>query len=216
MIRSRRFFSGPPARVGPMIHGAVPLTSQRDEDEEMRLMAAVATGERSAQTALLERLAPRVRRLALMLARSSADADDAAQQALLEILRSSGNYRTPGNLVAWSDRIAARTVLHLRRQERARESLLARWLSPGTQPWGGADHAVGLETAGLEALFRTLSHARREVMVLRHALGYSPEEIAELTGAPLGTVKDRLAAGRKQLRQLLERDRKGLERGGPR
>jgi RNA polymerase sigma-70 factor (ECF subfamily) len=148
-----------------------------------------------------------------MLARTSADADDAAQQALLEILRSSASYRTPGNLGAWSDRIAARTVLHLRRQERSRENILTRWLSPGTQPWGGDDHAVGLETAGIEALFRTLSHDRREAMVLRHALGYSPEEIADMTGAPLGTVKDRLAAGRKQLRRLLERDRKRLEGG---
>ncbi len=213
----RELFSVRNRLPGPWSIQLVPLTLAIDEDEDLRLMAAVAAGERSAQTRLLERIAPRVHRLALLLTRSPADADDAAQLALLEILRSAGSFGAPANLVAWSDRIAARVVLESRRRERFRESLLFRWLTPGAQPWGGEGHvSAAQDGVGLAALFAKLSPERREVVVLRHALGYSQDEIAGLTGAPVGTVKDRLTAARKQLRRLLERDSKRLERGGER
>ncbi len=190
------------------------LTSQPDEDDDVRLMAQVALGEPRAQAALVKRLAPRVRRLTTLLARSAADADDGAQLALLEILRSAGSFKTSGSLASWSDRIVARTVLRLRRRERTQRNLLERWLSPGTQPWGGEAEAAGREAAGLDTLFARLSQERREALVLRHALGYSPDEIAELTATPLGTVKDRLVAARRQMRLLLEKDARQSERGG--
>jgi DNA-directed RNA polymerase specialized sigma24 family protein len=50
--------------------------------------------------------------------------------------------------------------------------------------------------------------------VLRHLAEYSVEEIAELTGAPPGTVKDRLVSARKQLRTWLRRDAANRRRGG--
>lgn len=212
--------SPPPTKFRPEypVHchdtlGPVPLTSQPNEDEDLLLMAAVASGERRAQATLVRRLAPRVRRLTALLARSSADADDAAQLALLEILRSAESFRTPGNLASWGDRIAARTVFQLRRRERLHQTLLARWLSPGMLPWGSHSEASAEESVGLEKLFTRLSQERREALVLRHALGYSPEEIAKLTGAPLGTVKDRLVTARRQLRTMLEKDALKSERG---
>lgn len=190
----------------------MPLTSQPDEADDLRLMTAVASGERRAQAILVERLAPRVRRVTGLLSRSRADADDAAQVALLEILRSAETFKVAGNLAGWGDRIAARTVLEMHRRERSRRNLLVRWLSPGVLPWGSHTEHPALELAGLETLFVLLSQERREALVLRHALGYSPEEIATLTGAPLGTVKDRLVAARKQLRSLIEKDALQCER----
>ncbi len=176
-------------------------------------MAAVASGEHRAQAILVRRLAPRVRRLTALLACSEADADDAAQLALLEILRSAQSFEAPGNLARWGDRIAARTVFQLRRRERLHQTLLARWLSPGMLPWGSPAETLGRESVGLEKLFTRLSQDRREALVLRYALGYSPEEIAKLTGAPLGTVKDRLVAARRQLLTMLEKDALKSERG---
>jgi RNA polymerase sigma factor (sigma-70 family) len=61
-----------------------------------------------------------------------------------------------------------------------------------------------------------LSDDRRRAFVLHHALDLSVQEIAELTGVPAGTVKDRLVTARKQLRTLLERESTRLEEGmGP-
>ena len=60
----------------------------------------------------------------------------------------------------------------------------------------------------LDEYLAQLPAARREVLVLKHALGYTTEEIAELTDKPVGTVKDRLVAARKQIRRLIVRELK--------
>jgi RNA polymerase sigma-70 factor (ECF subfamily) len=154
--------------------------------------------------------------VAQLLCRARADADDAAQLALLEILRSAQGFRVATSLERWADRITVRTALRLRRREAIRSNLLVRWMSPGSLPWGspGVSHAP--ERLGLEALLARLPFERREALVLRHALGYSVEEIAELTAAPTGTVKDRLVSARKELRRMLDKDlRRAARKGTP-
>ena len=47
------------------------------------------------------------------------------------------------------------------------------------------------------------------------ALGYTIEEIAELTDAPVGTVKDRLVVARRELRSMLEREARRNRSGTP-
>jgi DNA-directed RNA polymerase specialized sigma24 family protein len=43
-------------------------------------------------------------------------------------------------------------------------------------------------------------------LVLKHVLGCTVEEIAEMTDSPVGTVKDRLTTARRQIRKLIQRD----------
>jgi len=177
-------------------------------------MARVSAKDPVAERILVRRLSGRVARLARLLSGPSVDADDAAQLALLEILGSAGTVRVAASLEAWADRITVRTVARLVRRESAHKSLLARWIVPGELPWGRRDDAA-TEPLGLDAMLARLSAERREALVLRHALEYSVEEIAELTGAHVGTVKDRLVAGRKEIRKALERDARRAERRRP-
>src|SRR5690606_27390437 len=51
-----------------------------------------------------------------------------------------------------------------------------------------------------------LPETRRVALVLRHVMGYSIDEIAELTGVSPNTVKDRLLQGREQLRKNIRRE----------
>jgi RNA polymerase sigma-70 factor, ECF subfamily len=198
----------PPSASSGSASGAQP-------DVDAGLMAAVAAKDPKAQRRLVERLGARVRRLTGLLCIGAADADDAAQLAMLEILRSASTFRQPANLRAWADRITVRTTLREQRRERWRRSALLRWLSPGVLPWGNAALPGATERLGVDALLAEISPERRHAFVLRHALEYTVEEIADLTEAPPGTVKDRLVAGRKQLRLLLERDERRLRaRGG--
>lgn len=173
---------------------------------DLALMSAVAERDAAAQTALVERLSTRVLRVSRLLCRSQADAEDAAQLALLEILRSAERFRVEASLERWADRITARTALRVNKRERQRAQLLERWLSPGRFPWGTPLHTSGEGSAGVDAYLTRLSPKRREAFILRHALEYSVDEIADLTGAPPGTVKDRLVNARKQLRKMLERE----------
>lgn len=168
------------------------------------LMAAVAAKDPRAQEQLVRRLSRRVRRVSRALCGTQADADDTAQLAMLEILRSGGNYRVEASIELWADRITIRCALRALRHERRRQGLLRRWLVPGRLPWGTTGEVKDSERPGIERLLSKISYERREALVLRHALEYSVDEIARLTGAPRGTVKDRLATGKKQLRRLLE------------
>lgn len=133
------------------------------------------------------------------------DAEDAAQNGMMEILRSAGSFRGD-NLTAWADRIAVRTAMRHARQRRVRaarhEELepdeLAS-LPPEPTP------TPALPRPLLEYL-RELPEARRVALVLRHVMGYSVAEIADLTEVSPNTVKDRLTHARADLRKRLRRD----------
>jgi RNA polymerase sigma-70 factor, ECF subfamily len=178
---------------------------------DVELMAAVAARDPAAQREVLSRLGGRVRKITGLLCRERADAEDAAQTALMAILKSADGFRVATSLERWAERITVRTTLRASRRERNRRGLLERWLAPNRLPWGGETSS---EPLGLEALFERLSPERRRAFVLHHALGYTIEEIAELSGAPLGTVKDRLVTARRELRTMIEREARRGKRGG--
>jgi len=192
-----------------------PVVTPPEPEADVKLMAAVAAKDPAAQRQLLERVGRRVRGVTGLLCRSAADADDAAQLSLIEILKSAGSFRTATSLERWAERIAVRTTMRSARRERERRGLMVRWISPGSLPWGRTAAASSSEQVGVDALLERLSPERRRVFVLRHALDYTVEEIAELTDTPVGTVKDRLVSARKQLRGFIEREaRRSSRRGG--
>jgi RNA polymerase sigma-70 factor (ECF subfamily) len=196
--------------VGALVVLSGPSQSTRD----LKLMAAVAARDAHAQTELVLRLAARVRRLTRLLCRAGGDADDAAQMALLEILRSASSFRTDTSLERWADRITSRVTFRLARRERQRRGLFRRWFAPGLALFGDGAIVSPGDDLSVHALLDRLSDERRTAFVLRHLAEYSIEEIAELTGAPPGTVKDRLVSARKQLRSWLRKDATIRHRGG--
>jgi RNA polymerase sigma-70 factor, ECF subfamily len=192
-----------PAQVEGIRDRVESLVTLPDAQADVELMAAVAANDPSAQRAVAQRLAPRVRKVAGLLCRSAADADDAAQAALIEILRSAASFRVATSLERWADRVTVRTTLRTARRERSRRGLLERWVPADLLPWGAPSVRSALEEVSLDTLLNRLSNERFHAFVLHHALDYTVEEIAELTGTPPGTVKDRLVMARKQLRKLL-------------
>jgi RNA polymerase sigma-70 factor (ECF subfamily) len=153
---------------------------------------------------LVDRLAGRVRGIALSILGNQADADDAMQAIFVELMRSLGTFRG-GKLVAWADTIAVRTAVRHARHRRVRGArdadidpeVLASDLRPPAQ------HNVPRPI--LEYLAE-LPETRRVALVLRHVMGYSVDEIAELTGVSSNTVKDRLVTAREQVRKSLRRE----------
>lgn len=197
------FFPTEPRPLGH--YSCVPMVTP-EPDGASQLMALVAAKDARAQEVLVRRAYGRVRRLARYLCGSDADADDVAQQAILELLRSAGTLRFETSLERWIDRITVRSALSAIRREKRRNGLLSRWLVPGRLPWGSESQVSTDEPAKLETLLSRLPHERREAMIMRHGLGYTVDEIAELTNTPRGTVKDRLVSGKKQLRRWLKKE----------
>lgn len=176
-------------------------------EPDYALALAASQGDRQAAETLTRRVLPTVRRVARALLANRSDAEDATQLALLEVLRAAHAYRGTGPLESWARRIASRAVLrHARR---------ARGSKPETAPH---DEDVDprrtmLRTTVLEALPRPLEayleelpEVQRVALVLRHALGHTVPEIADVTHAPIPTVKSRIKKAHQELRRLIRRD----------
>jgi RNA polymerase sigma-70 factor (ECF subfamily) len=185
---------------------------------DLGLMKLVASGDTRAQRVLAHRLASRVQRVAQRLLNQRADADDAAQLALIEILRSAESFRDESSIERWADRITVRTALRFARDQRKRPWYLGGRVDAELVRAEVEDSIPREDTPRrLDAYLNELPTARREVLVLKHALGYTTDEIAELLDTPIGTVKDRLVAARKQIRKLIVRElRAGIRTEGER
>jgi RNA polymerase sigma-70 factor (ECF subfamily) len=173
-------------------------------------MELVATSDERAQRLLVERLMARVRTATRALLRNQADAEDAAQLCMLEVLRSADRFRGEheGSLEAWCDRITVRTALRYARKRRQAEAAIDGRSDPDLVAAGSVGSQLREEIVGEVSVYlERLSQVRREALVLRHVLGYTVEEIAELTGVSQNTVKDRLVHARREFRKLIRRER---------
>lgn len=179
---------------------------------ELESVRRAATGDTRAQAWLARRVVGRVRRVARALARNAADADDAAQLSLIEVLRSAHTYRGEAGLDAWAGRIAARTTLrHLARERRVADPVVAE------APALPAPAAEGLHEAlprDLRCYLDQLPEVQRSAIVLHHALGHSLDEVAEMAEVSPNTIKGRLRLGLAALRKLVRRDQAIGHRGG--
>jgi RNA polymerase sigma-70 factor (ECF subfamily) len=180
------------------------VASSADNDSVAKLRVMPPISEEVVEACA--RLRPRIARIARALLRDAADADDATQASLLEILRSAPRYRGDGSFDGWADRIAVRTTIRVARQRRVR-GLRIEAAEPDSLPSEPAPESYRDELPrDVKEYLGDLPEARRTALVLRHALGYSIDEIAELTGVSPNTVKDRLLAAREQVRKLVRRD----------
>jgi RNA polymerase sigma-70 factor (ECF subfamily) len=167
--------------------------------DDIELMAQVARGDAAAQRTLVRRLLRRIERVCRALLRNRYDADDAVQLSVLEILKSAGNYRGESSLERWVDRITARTALRAVASERRAH-----------RPPIDEEERIAPANAEHSLLARQyldrLSDRQRSVLILRHGLEYSVDEIAEIAGISPNTVKDRLLRGRSALRRFFRHD----------
>lgn len=182
-----------------------PMNAEKPKDS-LELVTLAASGDPEARRALVARLRPRVQSIAIAILGNLPDAEDAAQAIMLEILSSAHGYRGE-NLLAWADRIAARTAMRHARKRRVRAAQCEADLDVDdltrTATESFADHEIPRPLAQYLA---ALPEARRVALVLRHVMDYSVDEIAELTGVSRNTVKDRLLHAREQMRRLIRRD----------
>lgn len=179
-------------------------------------MVRVAAGERQAQRTLAARLSGRARRVARSLLRDAADADDAAQAALVEILKSAGNYKALGSIERWADRVVARMALLLARQRRRSvdridyDASLEDIADLESEPQSTDDLARPMKD-----YLDCIPEPIRQALVLRHSFGYSLEEIGELLGVTPNAAKKRVSRGHQALRRMVRKDRVvGLYVGG--
>jgi RNA polymerase sigma-70 factor (ECF subfamily) len=172
--------------------------------EDAELAALAHAGDREAFGELVQRYAGQARRVARALLGNEADADDAAQDAFLSALKNLGRYDPGRPFGPWLLRIVANAATDRRRRRQVRE---AEPIPQHTAAGGrGPDQAAvwsDFETA-LEAALGRLPERRRMAVVLFDVEGYSHQEIAEVLGVPVGTVRSDVFHARRTLRKALE------------
>jgi len=146
------------------------------------------------------------------------EAEDIAQEAFVKAYRNLPSFRGASSFQTWLYRIASNLTIDAVRRRRRRdntfsldapvdseEGQMARELEDTSLPGPVGD----LETAELQGqvheAIQQLSPKLRSVVVLYELQGLSYEEIAEILGCPLGTVKSRLFNARMELKGKLER-----------
>lgn len=184
-----------------------------DEDafsSDQALMQAVAEGHAGARRRLAYRLVHRTRRIARALLGNGADADDAAQQALFEILAAAPGYRAEASIETWSKRITVRVCLKVARTRGGRAVIDVDAIP---SDFGSVGLADGLPHP-VQTYLDRLPDAQRIALVMRYSLDLGLPEIAERTGVTIATVRYRLWTGLKRLRAWIDRDVRPSRRGG--
>ena len=136
---------------------------------------------------------------------------DLTQEVFIKVYNSLNRYRSEFKFSTWIYKIAHNAAIdHLRRH-----SVREQTLSGSVE---GERREITIESKRLtpeqeserkerrmeiESVVQLLQPAYRELIVLRHSHDLSYDEIAEVTGLPLGTVKNRLFRAREAMRDLL-------------
>ena len=131
-------------------------------------------------------------------------AEDATQQALLDIWRDLPHLRDPARFDAWSYRLLVRACYAEGRRTRQWTPNLR--LLPADEPMGTDALSSVVDRDQLERGFRRLSIDHRAVVVLHHYLELPLEMVADVLGVPIGTVRSRLHHAMRGLRAALDAD----------
>ena len=183
---------------------------------ELALIEGLKSGRESAYEQLISQYQQPVHSLVYRLLNDPSEAGDVVQEVFVKVFRNVHAFRGQSSLKTWIYRIALNEAHNRRRwfqRHRKREVELERDESMtgmplretlsdrGTSPF---ESALSMETRELlaEAL-ETLPPNFREAVVLRDVEDLSYEEISEVTGLNLGTVKSRILRGREALRHEL-------------
>jgi RNA polymerase sigma-70 factor (ECF subfamily) len=182
-----------------------PLVTHRDD---LELTVAVARGDAIAAEKFVRRAVTTVRRVARAMIADRSEADDAIQLALLELMHATKTYRGVGSLDGWIRRVASRAVLRHARKARTSRLRAAPVDEHTDTREGECKHDTVLESLPrpLEYYLGALPETQRVAMLLRHALGHTIVEIAEITEAPVPTVRSRIKKAQQELRRLIQRD----------
>ena len=185
------------------MHKMVPIGTPADAD----LVVAAQHGDVGALGLLLARHQPTMRAVALSILGYGPEAEDALQDAALVVLRRVADIRDPHAVMPWLHAVVRNTCrMHLRSKTPVPVSDVESVLPPAVE----RDPAALLDTHGMRdwvwCAIEELSPALRLVTILRYFTGITAyDQLAEVCGVPIGTVRSRLSQARSKLHDALLR-----------
>jgi RNA polymerase sigma-70 factor (ECF subfamily) len=189
------------------------------------LVQRAQAGDREALSALVQSQQTYVYSIAMSLMHNPADAADMTQEAFVRLLRSLGTYRAETKFTTWLYRLVTNICLDgLRRRGRPVDSLDASAstqggddaLTPGERladndRWTQPEEEIQLRESAAEvrAALETLPPQQRLALTLHYFQDQRYEDIAEVMGLPLNTVKSHIRRGKERLALMLSNPAEG-------
>jgi len=193
-----------------------------DASSETILIDRLRNGEAAALEDLMGRYAGRVFRVARGITRTDADAEEVVQDVFLTVARKIDGFEGRAALGTWIYRVTTNAALIKRRGKQAQleislEEHLPTFKEDGHREgdrsylladWSQTPEAELLEGEARGVLTRAidqLPESYRAVLILRDVEDLSNEEVTEILGESISTVKSRLHRARMALREQLTR-----------
>jgi RNA polymerase sigma-70 factor, ECF subfamily len=192
-------------------------SKSRDQKDDYKLIRAFQNGEKAAFDALVLRYKERVFNLCIRFLGDYHEAEDTAQDVFVKVYNSLKKFRFESSFFTWLYRIAVNSCknrvnsLEFRfRKSNARIDISDDALkgfereNMADQPLNPAAELQNKEMMKiLQKAINSLPSDQKAVVILRDIQGMSYEEITDITGFKLGTIKSRLSRARNSLREKL-------------
>jgi RNA polymerase sigma-70 factor (ECF subfamily) len=190
------------------------------QSEEAALIAELRSGSEEAFAWLIARYHQPIYSLLARTVQDRTEAADLAQEVFVKVFRGVGKFHGESSLRTWIYRIALHEASNQRRwwmRHKQREipieqemtegdcgvpaRLKEMLVDPAESPYDAAVHSEN--RARVEAALNLVPEPFRTTLILRDIEGFVYEEVAEMQGVNLGTVKSRLVRGRAHLKAIL-------------
>jgi len=165
---------------------------------------ALNTKKRSEVHTMIANEIPALRRYAYLLLHNKDGIDDLVQDTLERALMKSDAWRAEGKVRSWLYRIQYSIFVNQYRKRVKQGNMLAD--IEGAEVSVLPKQDIELEYKHVAQVIGRLSEKYRNVLLLVAVEGASYEEVSEIMGIPLGTVKSRLARARDELRVEMSKD----------
>src|SRR4051812_39088684 len=194
------------ARTGP-VTGGVPSPEGAAGPDLAELLKACGKGDEAAFAQLYDATSSRIFGLAVRVVRDPAQAEEVAQEAFLEIWRTSGRFDPArGSPLGWLLTIAHRKAVDRVRSAEAasrRDTTYHRQNQAVDHDSTAEAAAASLEARRVRGALASLTQVQREALELAYFGGYTHTEVATMLDLPVGTAKTRIRDGLIRLRDTM-------------
>lgn len=184
--------------------------------EDQYLLKSIAMGEASALGKLYDRYGRLVYSLAYQIVYDEAVAEDITQEVFMQVWNKAGSYQSDlGKVSTWLTSVTRHRAIDSLRRSRVRpESHQVIWDESSEEDADGPEWIdpqnievqveQTLQSTIVRQAINELPGEQRLALAYAYFQGLSHQEIADLTGEPLGTIKTRIRLAMQKLREALE------------
>lgn len=192
-------------------------TQERDDREELALVERIRSGDHDAWSELLGPYQDRLFAVCVRMVGDRELAADLAQESMVRVIQRLDTFRGGSKLSTWIIRVTMNVCLSKLRSEKLRrhasltptsrageDNVRDSWTPEAREPGGVSRVELDEQRQRLSEALLGISADQRAILILRDNRGLDYEQIAEVLGVAVGTVKSRLFRARNALRNAME------------